>query len=596
MDSLNKLLSVSIKDERGVLLNKIASIYIDEKEDYAKGRALCEQALALYESSGNKKGKAETYNLIALTFKAQNDFEKALEMVGKGILSLNMAKKNLWGKYDELILPKDDAQSCKLLGDLYRTGGRIYNERSNISKATENYLTSLRFYEAGLKLNQEHFIDNMSKHGQKVDGDKLTLDIALDYLKKHPEDIESVKLKDLGGDLFGGMRWTSLALGELFESIHDHKQALVYLKKAEQNAAEVGAKGSHLNLMVSIGEVYESLQEFDSCIVYYEKLLKKATLLQSVEFLVIAHERLGRCYSEKKEFKLALEHLRKIDELLAPINDGSYLNNKLYEKVDANNGRLLFKLNTAYNLISIGDVCSKTEELKQAAAENYNKAIAILEDALSELAKDKGKERISNCQWELGMAHLKLGHYDKAISYFKVALTYYETSDDKEMVLEIYKNLYEAFDNKKDLAGSYTYYKKYISLKDSLFSQQNANAVAELQKRFEVENKDNQIDLLNKDKEKQESEIEKQKLFRNSVIVGSSLVLLLGLIVLRGYIQKKKANAILSEQKDLIEKQKKLVEEKQKEVMDSIRYAQRIQKALITSERYIDKSIGRLNQ
>ena len=58
---------------------------------------------------------------------------------------------------------------------------------------------------------------------------------------------------------------------------------------------------------------------------------------------------------------------------------------------------------------------------------------------------------------------------------------------------------------------------------------------------------------------------------------------------------------VTERQKTIIEKQKKLVDnaynelhEKNKEVMDSIRYAKRIQTALITSEKYIANSLNRL--
>lgn len=44
-----------------------------------------------------------------------------------------------------------------------------------------------------------------------------------------------------------------------------------------------------------------------------------------------------------------------------------------------------------------------------------------------------------------------------------------------------------------------------------------------------------------------------------------------------------------------IEAQKKLIEEKNKEVMDSIRYARRIQTSLLPTEKYINKTIERLN-
>ncbi len=41
----------------------------------------------------------------------------------------------------------------------------------------------------------------------------------------------------------------------------------------------------------------------------------------------------------------------------------------------------------------------------------------------------------------------------------------------------------------------------------------------------------------------------------------------------------------------MLQKSKDLIEEKQKEILDSIHYAKRIQNALITSEKYIEKTI-----
>ena len=49
-------------------------------------------------------------------------------------------------------------------------------------------------------------------------------------------------------------------------------------------------------------------------------------------------------------------------------------------------------------------------------------------------------------------------------------------------------------------------------------------------------------------------------------------------------------------QKQIIERQKELVEEKQKEILDSIRYAKRIQEALLTSQSYIERNLQRLKQ
>ena len=62
--------------------------------------------------------------------------------------------------------------------------------------------------------------------------------------------------------------------------------------------------------------------------------------------------------------------------------------------------------------------------------------------------------------------------------------------------------------------------------------------------------------------------------------------------------QKKIIEAARNEiavQKETVEKQKELVEEKQKEILDSIRYAKRIQTALLTSEKYIGRKLKIIN-
>ncbi|MBX2959534.1 MAG: hypothetical protein KF732_06205 [Flavobacteriales bacterium] len=51
---------------------------------------------------------------------------------------------------------------------------------------------------------------------------------------------------------------------------------------------------------------------------------------------------------------------------------------------------------------------------------------------------------------------------------------------------------------------------------------------------------------------------------------------------------------LIKRQKTIIEKQKEIVEEKQKEILDSIRYAKRIQDALLTSQSYIERNLKRL--
>jgi type VI protein secretion system component VasK len=78
------------------------------------------------------------------------------------------------------------------------------------------------------------------------------------------------------------------------------------------------------------------------------------------------------------------------------------------------------------------------------------------------------------------------------------------------------------------------------------------------------------------------------------IVTGLLMVATLAIFIWRGYRQKQKANVIITKQKQEVEEQKHLIEEKQKEILDSIQYARRIQRSLLTSEKYIARHLSKL--
>ena len=66
-----------------------------------------------------------------------------------------------------------------------------------------------------------------------------------------------------------------------------------------------------------------------------------------------------------------------------------------------------------------------------------------------------------------------------------------------------------------------------------------------------------------------------------------------GIMITRAYQQKNKANKIITLQKKETERQKEIVQAKQKEILDSIRYAKRIQQSLMPTEKYIERNVNK---
>ena len=109
--------------------------------------------------------------------------------------------------------------------------------------------------------------------------------------------------------------------------------------------------------------------------------------------------------------------------------------------------------------------------------------------------------------------------------------------------------------------------------------------MSELQTKYETESKQKEIELLNKDKEKQaaisEEENKQQKIILVFVLCGLITAIGGALFIFRGYKVQQKANVLLGEQNTEIKEKKHIIEEKQKEILDSISYAKRLQDAIL---------------
>jgi cell division protein FtsX len=117
-----------------------------------------------------------------------------------------------------------------------------------------------------------------------------------------------------------------------------------------------------------------------------------------------------------------------------------------------------------------------------------------------------------------------------------------------------------------------------------------------MQTKYETEKKEQQNRALKTENELSAKTIRQQTIITYVTIAGLALALILAFFIFRGLKQQRLTNKIISEQKAEVELQKHLVEEHQKEILDSIRYAKRIQKAHLPTESYVKRNIDRLKK
>ena len=250
---------------------------------------------------------------------------------------------------------------------------------------------------------------------------------------------------------------------------------------------------------------------------------------------------------------------------------------------------------------NLGSYYQKTNDNKKAI-EYFTKA----EKIFSEM---KMQPNLADSYYNLATAYLELKEYSKSENYAKLALELANkigSYPHKESAHLALKNVYEKLNNTNK---AYYHYKEYISCRDSIFNETNKKEQFKAEILYEYDKK-KYADSLNqavftklKDQELsiEKEKTQKQRTFTYIAMGASLLFLLLTLYIFKNYRDKKKANTIISQQKQKVEIQKEeiefqrmILEQKNKEVTDSIYYASRIQKSLLPTEKYIDKSLKRL--
>jgi len=360
-------------------------------------------------------------------------------------------------------------------------------------------------------------------------------------------------------------------IGNIYNNLGNYPEALNQQIIALKISEKIQNKRGMLFAYGNIGGIYTDLGNYNEAIKNHKMALKYAIEMNDSIQMAYCFVNIGEIIFEQKKYKEAL--INFLDAI------------KIFEK----NGNK-FELATAY--MDAGGV--------YVSLKNYSYGINYLLKSLKLYDEINSKEGKVSVYRNLGEIYKNIGDYKKAVNYQNMSLAISQEINSNEGVKASYKNLAELYFAMNDYKKAYEFHNLYSDIKDSLINTQSNKQIAEMSAKYDSEKKEQQIQLLNKEQEKQSAIAEIENRRKNiiifSVACGLLFLLLFTIMVVRSLKISKKQNAIIAEKNQIVEHQKLSLEEHQKEIIDSIYYARRIQQALLPTEKYIENAFKRLRK
>ena len=374
-------------------------------------------------------------------------------------------------------------------------------------------------------------------------------------------------------------------LSKLHTSIRFYRKALK-LGEANQDTKEIIACRSE------IGYVYSDLGQNDSAIFYLQSSIELADQVNDSVSKHKSLDYLAHCYDNRGDYKKAIEIYQSIIPFFAKNTSKRNLHvvftnlGNTYKKYGANDTAKYY-FNTVLNEADSSKDLDMIATIELSLADIYNdmgnfdKALEILKQARYHFGKIGSVTGIIESEIKEGSLYFDNNKFSTAIPIFKSALISCKESNDLKRQIETTEKLALSYEQVNDYKNAYSYLSSLRKLEDSLNKYLDQQLLQDMNAKYNSEQKEKQITLLNKEKQlknaklgQQDAEIERANLQKLLFGIGLSVVLAIAILILIGFKQKQKANLILQDQKAQIE-------EKNKEIVDSITYAKRIQTAIL---------------
>jgi tetratricopeptide (TPR) repeat protein len=320
-------------------------------------------------------------------------------------------------------------------------------------------------------------------------------------------------------------------LGSVYDAKKDFTKSKECYNEYLKISQNIGSEDDEIKANKSIAATSANMQDYSESIQSYQEVKKQESSRKNKKGVIDANNRIGEILVKQEKPEEAKEYFQESQSIAEEINDEEDI---------------------AKSYSNLGAVHRANKE--------YDKELDMRQKSININQIANNNEALSFDNLEIGDMYLEQDKPEEAIPYIKKSIGYSEETNNLEANSKAQQNLSKAYAKSGNYNKALDSYQKYVELKDSILAEKEKQILARMEINALVSEKQQRIDLLEKNKAfkeneililKQEQEIKTQSMNRQRILIYSLIVFVLlliisAVIILRSYRQKRIANQMLA--------------------------------------------------
>ncbi len=364
-------------------------------------------------------------------------------------------------------------------------------------------------------------------------------------------------------------------IGQLYNRMEEPKEALNILLGMLPVATRNNFREEQKRILNNLALAYTVRAEYDKALDYHFQTLMMREEDGDVEEIAVTLNNIGLVYFKLRNYPKALEFYTKALEYLQKSTDKSFMGQQLINIGLCHNQMKNF--NEAFETFkkvfdSCGNGCQDVVKVSgwfgmgvaNYGLEKYEMAEKFFKDSYEVAASSNNPRFQAENLVYLGKIYIAIAKPDEAVQALEQAEQIATQYAYNELLIDTYRQFSVLYHQVNDHENASAYQRKYIALKDSVYSERLIEKIAELQTNFAE--RENIATIAAK-----EEVITRQRMLNISIGIIAVLAALLVFVLYRSNRTVRRVNTALSEAKAELQILNEDLDKKVKEKTASLR-------------------------